>query len=63
MALLVQVAHLVLAARNITTAALHQRIVEPGASQDTELALLQPQLPRPRSLPMVLAEAPRATPA
>lgn len=62
MVLPAKVVHLVLAARNTTTAVLHQRIVEPGASQDMELALLlQLQLPRPRFLPMALAGAPRVT--
>jgi len=61
MVLPVKEAHLVLAARNITTAVPHQRIVELDASQDTELALLQLQSPWPRSLPMALAEALRGT--
>jgi hypothetical protein len=62
MVLPVKVAHLVLAARNTTTAVLHRRTVEPGASQDMELAfLLQPPLPRPKSLPTALVEVPRVT--
>ena len=62
MVLPVKVAHSVLAARNTTTVVPHQHIVEPDASQDTELALLlQLQSPQLRSLPMALVEALRVT--